>query len=128
MPSQPRRNDIPIGESRWIEFIELEGRYGEAISIDSLLVDIFPLLDVLEKNCVAECCGFNAFDFYPETICSVVFGMDDDVLINALGRAIVDVGRVETSVVVSSRMNNFADKRVFVALLRHIKSCIEKSR
>lgn len=93
-----------------------------------MFVDIFQLLDVLEKNCVAECCGFNAFDFFQETIFSVVFGMDADVLINALGRAIVDVGRVETSVVVSSRMNNFADKRVFVALLRHIKSCIEKSR
>ncbi|BCS88308.1 DUF6331 family protein [Pseudodesulfovibrio sediminis] len=119
------KDDIPIGESSWIEFIDLADRQGEAVQVDSLLVKLFPLWEALEQHCVAECCGFDAFDFYPNAIVSAATGMDLNELHETLSNAISDIEALETTIVVSDRLNNYADKKTFLALLAHIKSCVQ---
>ncbi len=124
MNARLSKNDIPIGESRWIEFIELEGRYNEAVEIDLLLADLSRLWSGLEQHCVSGCCGFDAFDFYPEAIASAAIGMDLKFLHRSLNDAVQKIEALETTVVASKRLNNLADKSTFLTLLKHIQSCI----
>ena len=124
MSTRPHKNDIPIGESRWIEFIDLEGRYNEAVEIDPLLAELSPLWQALEQHCVADCCGFDAFDFYPEAIASAADEMNAESLHESLTNAIRQIQVLENTVVMSTRLNNLADKKTFLDLLSHIQSCI----
>ena len=127
MSARLRKNDIPISASHWIEFIDLEGRYEEALEIDALLVELSALWPGLEQHCVAGCCGFDAFDFYPETIISATATMDLASLRRSLSHAILKIEALETTVVMSTRLNNLADKKTFLALLTHIQSCIPQA-
>ncbi|NUA31864.1 DUF6331 family protein [Cupriavidus basilensis] len=54
------QGDISIGEDKWIPFIDLQGKYHDAVDIDEWLAPILPLLDWLETECIAGCCGIDA--------------------------------------------------------------------
>lgn len=118
-------DDIPTGESSWIEFIDLANRQSEAVEIDHLLVNLLPFFEALEQHCVAECCGFDAFDFYPNTIASAAAKMNLKDLHGTLRKAIREVEALETTIIVSTRINNYSDKKTFLALLSHIQSCVQ---
>ena len=122
-----RKDDIFIGEDQWIKFISLEGRYELAIETDQFLEDLWPLVQNLETHCVAECCGFEAFDFTPEAIHSAMRGMNRSQLLRACKQAQEGIAAVDSTVVVSARMNNLADKAVMLQLVGHIESCIQTS-
>lgn len=124
MNARRHKNDIPIGESRWIEFIDLDGRYEEAIEIDPFLLELSAMWQNLEQHCVADCCGFDAFDFNPETIVLASAGMDLPNLHRSLNDTILKIEALETTVIVSTRLNSLADKKTFLAILMHIQSCI----
>jgi hypothetical protein len=128
MSARPRNNAIPIGDGHWIDFIVLEGRYNEAVEIDPLLIDLLPLWQGLEQHCEAACCGFDAFNFHPDAIASATRGMNTSDLNRWLSNAIRGIEALETTVVVSRRLNNLADKRTFLALLSHIQACIPPTR
>lgn len=66
--SKTNRNVISIGKARWITFVELDGRQSSAIELDEILKPIEPFLDSLEKECVAACCGIDAYTLWPEDI------------------------------------------------------------
>lgn len=125
MSARPHQDDIPIGDGLWIDFVKLEGRYHEAVEVDPLLVDLLPLWQGLERHCEAACCGFDAFDFSPNAIASARRGMNTSDLIRLLSNAIRAIEALETTVVVSRRLNNFADKKTFLALLKHLRACIQ---
>jgi hypothetical protein len=124
MNPRDRKNDIQIGESRWIEFENIEDRYLEAVQVDQYLVELLPLWQALEQHCIAECCGFDAFDFYPETIFAAAAEMDSASLRQSLDRSIQAIESLDTTVVASPRLNDLADKRTFIALLSHVKSSL----
>ena len=124
MSARPHKDDIPIGDGLWIDFVELEGRYHEAVEVDPLLVDLLPLWQGLERHCEAACCGFDAFDFSPDAIASATRGMNTSDLVRQLRNAIHGIEALEATVVVSRRLNNSADKKTFLALLKHLRACI----
>ena len=118
------KDDILIGGDKWIEFISLEGRYNQALSIDHYLDGLWPLIQKLETQCVAACCGFDAFDFTEEAIREAVCDMDCNQLLVVLAEAKNNIELIDSEVLVSTRMNNLADKKVMVQLLHHIEHCI----
>ncbi|OBQ46061.1 DUF6331 family protein [Halodesulfovibrio spirochaetisodalis] len=115
---------IYISESSWIDKLDLEDPHEQAIEVDPLLVNLEPLWGALELHCVAECCGFDAFDFCPDAITSTVAKMNPQELHAALTKAIHDVESIESATIVSTRLNNYAHKKTFWALLSHIQACV----
>lgn len=124
MSTRPHKNAIWIGEDRWIEFIDLEGRYGDAGHVDEPLSSLDAFWAALETLCVAECCGFDAFDFSPEGVAEAARGLPHLRLRDQLDKAIGAVEALDTTVVVSRRLNNLADRRTFLALLSHLKASL----
>nr|WP_315491663.1 DUF6331 family protein [uncultured Rhodoferax sp.] len=121
LSAKPPKNSIPIGEGKWIEFIDLTGRYEGAIEIDLLLNDLEPLWSALETQCVAGCCGLDAFDFYPENIASAKEGLVASTVCQNLSSLQAALKELDGDVVLSRRLNNYADIAVFHALLVHLQ-------
>ena len=124
MPSRPHKNAIWIGDDRWIPFIDLEGRHDQAIYVDAQLSSLEPFWAHLETMCVAGCCGFDAFDFSPEGVAIAARDLPLADLRTRLDEAIRGVRELDVSVVASRRLNNLADKRTFLELLMHLRSCL----
>eukprot|EP01133_Synstelium_polycarpum_P021043 gene21043-25268_t len=124
MPQRDRQYDIQIADDRWIEFIDLDGRYDQAIDIDALLGELWPLICRLETHCVAGCCGFDAYDFTRAAIDTALLELDRAQLHAACAAAAAAVTAVASDVLLSNTMNHFADKRVFLQLLEHLDACI----
>ena len=120
------KDDIPIGEDEWIEFINLEGQYDQAVEIDQYLEGLKPLIEKLDTQCLADCCGFDAFDFTRAGIYEALDDMDCDQLLRACVQAQNQIKAIDSNVVVSTRMNNLADRQVLMKLLMHIENCIRQ--
>lgn len=118
--SQSDSNDISIGEDRWIRFIDVANRQDGAVDLDALIKDVWPFLRLLETNCVAECCGIDAFDFWPETIQGFAKQLSDPTLRGRLLAACDRIANVRGEVFVSANFNNYFDKRVLLALFEHV--------
>lgn len=124
MTERDRQYDIQIGDDTWIDFINLEGRYAQAIDIDALLEGLWPLICRLETYCVAGCCGMDAYDFTREAIAAALADLDRAQLQAACAQARGAVAAAASDVFTSNTMNHMADKRVFLQLLEHIERCI----
>lgn len=124
MTERDRQYDLQIDDDEWIEHISIEARYGQAVDIDAHLAELGPLIDRLESHCVAGCCGFDAFDFTRDAIDAALPGLDRAPLLAACASARNAVAAVASGVVLSNRMNNACDSRVFLRLLEHIASRI----
>ncbi|MCC7705181.1 hypothetical protein IGS59_23325 [Janthinobacterium sp. GW460P] len=124
MTERDRQYDIQIGDDAWIEFIDLDGRYDQAVDIDALLGELWPLICRLETHCVAGCCGMDAYDFTPEAIATALLELDRAQLHAACAAAKEAVTAAASDVLLSSTMNHYADKRVFLQLLGHLDACI----
>lgn len=118
--AKPNRHDIFIGEDQWIPFIELETPYSDAEDLDVILAPIQPFLDLLETECVADCCGIDAYALWPEAITNAATKSND----LDLAKRIVDVRKqiVEShgNSFVSNRMNNYFAKPTLLQLIDHL--------
>ncbi|MBN3831377.1 DUF6331 family protein [Burkholderia sp. Ac-20344] len=131
MNRKPHKDDIGIGPDRWIGFGDLSGGQAQAVAIDPYLAEVMPLIDALETDCVAACCGIDAFGFWPDEIAVAVSTRDRD----ALARLADDLLSVQRSIdalpsglVVSTRMNQYFRKAVVLELLAHIRTTIDAIR
>ena len=124
MTERDRQYDIRIGDDAWIEFIDLDGRYDQAVDIDGLLGELRPLICRLETHCVAGCCGMDAYDFTRTGIATALLELDRAQLHAACSAAKVAVTAAASDVLTSATMNHFADKRVFLQWLDHLDACI----
>ncbi|VWD43231.1 hypothetical protein BLA50215_05547 [Burkholderia lata] len=131
MNGKPHKDDISIGPDRWIEFGDLSGGQAQALAIDPCLAEVMPLIDALETDCVAACCGIDAFGFWPDEIAVAVGTREHD----ALARLADDLLSVQRSIdalpsdlVVSTRMNQYFRKAVVLELLAHIRTTIDAIR
>lgn len=131
MNSKPHKDDISIGPDRWIAFGDLSGGQAQAVAIDPSLAAVMPLIDALETDCVAACCGIDAFGFWPNEIAVAVAARDRD----ALARLVDDLLSVQRSIdalpsdlVVSMRMNQYFRKAVVLELLAHIRTTVDAMR
>ncbi|VWC78599.1 DUF6331 family protein [Burkholderia contaminans] len=131
MNGRPHKNDISIGPDRWIEFGDLMGKQAQAVPIDPCLAGIMPLIDALETDCVAECCGIDAFVFWPDEIASAV-GTRDCAALAQLADDLLMVQRsidaLPADLVVSTRMNQYFRKAAMLELLAHIRTTVDAIR
>jgi hypothetical protein len=122
--SKPNRNDISIGKGKWITFVELDGQQTDAIDLDEILKPIEPFLNSLETECVAGCCGVDAYALWPEDIAGAAKQSDLSNLSRSIETArkqIIDSGGDSF---VSHRMNNFFQRQTLLQLIDHIARCV----
>ncbi len=125
--TKPHPNDISVGPDRWITFIDLEERQSAAIEIDEILKPVFPFLELLENDCVAECCGIDAYTLWPDDIVEACRQFDPLELLQKIEQIRKRVSDTDGDVVVSHKINNYFDKGVFLRLIDHITSSIRTS-
>ena len=124
MTERDRQYDIQIADDAWIEYLDIAGRYDQAIDIDALLDGLWPLICRLETHCDAGCCGMDAYDFTREGVATALLELDRAQLHAACAAAKEAVTAAASDVLTSATMNHFADKRVFLQLLEHLDECI----
>lgn len=113
--------DIKIGPEKedrigWVEFDPSESDF---LEIDFLLLKRKQFWDKLEIICVKECCGFDAYSFYPETIKKA---KDNEPNFESYLSKLMDyIINVEHEVLISNYMNQLVHKKTFLALLQHIR-------
>lgn len=112
---------ISLGESRWLDLVDLTGRYAAAINIDTLLAESEPMWLALQTQCTPGCCGLHAFDFWPSGIAAAAEVLDRRQVCSALDSLRRALRGLETDVVVSERLNHYMDRGVFEALIDHLQ-------
>jgi hypothetical protein len=122
---KPNPNDISIGQDKWITFVDIANRpYERAESIDHLISPIEPFWSALETNCVAGCCGIDAFSLWPEDIEAASSSQERQAIVSAL-ESLREFGESSSAdTFVSSRLNNLFDKKVLIELIQHIQSYV----
>jgi hypothetical protein len=113
-------DDIRIGENEVIQWIEVDFNCKEQYNIDYIIDRYRDFWLFLEIFCIAECCGLNAFRFYPEDIIIASNQIDKNALKKDLNNLIIDINNTNYEIVTSSRLNNLINKQVFIKLLLHI--------
>lgn len=118
---QPPKDAILLGGGKWIEHVDLTGRYDSAVDIDPWIKDLEPMWSALETECVADCCGIDAFDFCPENLATVEQKLERTVVCHRLKGLRSQLEALPGDVFVSRRLNNYSARSVFFALLDHLQ-------
>lgn len=66
--AKSNRNDISIGEDRWLSVPDLNHGTGESLDIDQFILPMEPFWRMLEVHCLNECCGIDAFALWPDDL------------------------------------------------------------
>lgn len=114
------KRDIHIGETERIHWVEFDTKSNDLIDIDYIVANHDDFWTFLQIFCVPDCCGLDAFRFYPDDIKTAVNHADKEQLKRDLSVLKNDLLESDKDVVVSSRLNNLIDKTVFIKLLDHI--------
>ena len=120
--SKPNSNDISVGKDQWITFIDVVGRQERAVSIDHMIAPLESFWTALETNCVAGCCGIDAFSLWPEDIRRATTSVDGKSVGDGLASLREFVERSEADIFVSQRLNNYFDRQVLLQLIDHINA------
>lgn len=131
MRKPPHKDDIWIGEDRWIEFGKLADDPSRKDSIDELLAPVLPFLDKLETECVAACCGIDAFNLGPEQIVKALATLDAGTIEKLPEELTAIQNAIESSncdTVVSHRLNQLFRKEVFVSVIEHLRTVVALNR
>lgn len=116
--------DISIGENKWIKWIELDPTAIET-NIDDQLLKTKLFWTYLETECVAGCCGIDAFAFWPDDISIAKEKFNDPHLKEYLQKFKQEIQNIETDVISSTFLNNLFHKNVFIELIDHLLKNIE---
>ncbi len=116
--------DISIGQDKWIKWVELDPNEPDLFNIDDLLEPLEQLWKNLETQCVAVCCGIDAFALWPEDIQNASKYLDKEELRGHLTGLKSQLARLNKNIVVSTRLNNLFDKKGFLQLIDHILRCL----
>ncbi len=122
--SKLNRNDISIGQDAWIEFVELDDQHRSAVELDAILKPIEPFLSLLETECVAACCGIDAYALWPEDIAVAKKQSGISDLSRAIGTVREQIVGTDGASFVSHRMNNFFHRKTLLQLVDHIAKCV----
>ena len=118
--SKPHSTDISIGKDQWIRFIDVVGREARAASVDHLIAPLESFWSALETNCIAECCGIDAFSFWPEDVRRAASTVDAKLLADGLTSLRRFVEGSEPDIFVSQRLNNYFDRQVLLQAIDHM--------
>ncbi|MDH6309102.1 hypothetical protein M2451_001673 [Dysgonomonas sp. PFB1-18] len=111
--------DINIGQNEWIEWIDPDLTI-KPFNIDILLEPTWEFWKSMETECVAECCGIDAFYFDLRNIQKALLCVDKLELKKQIECLKEEISRSHHSVLISYKFNNLFEKSVFIQLLDHI--------
>ena len=111
---------ISIGKGEWITFIDVDGRQGRAVPIDHLIAPMESFWAALETNCVAACCGIDAFSLWPENIRRAASTVVSKSLADNLASLRGFIEHSGADIFVSQRLNNYFDRQVLLQVIDHI--------
>ncbi|MEQ9166866.1 MAG: DUF6331 family protein [Fulvivirga sp.] len=119
--------DISIAKDKWIKWIEFDAESINSKDIGYLIEPTIKFWKQLEIECLAECCGIDAFSFWAENIQKANKKANISNLENLINQIIEKVAAIKEDVVVSSQLNQLINRKVFLELLEHIKKNIKSS-
>jgi len=118
---KPHENDICIGPGEWITSVDIDAKQiSSAVDIDPLLSSMADFLARLETNCVAECCGIDAFDLWPENIRRAAALSGDRTLHQKLAALKAFIVEREADCFGGIRLNNYFHRNTLLQLVDHI--------
>lgn len=120
-------NDINLGSGQWLIQGKAFDQTLASAEMDQHLQPIWPFFAHLVVNCVAACCGIDAFDFSPAVITRALAQSsppDAQLWIDRLTQAQKAITIIPVAVVSSAKLNQYLRKEVFLALLSHIQQVL----
>lgn len=121
-------NDISIGKDKWIKWIDFDHQTASVYDIDQMIEPITGFLELFETECVAECCGIDAFAFWPEDIQIVKKDFNCEDLLIKFQEIKNQLMLIKSDVVRSSFLNQLFRKEVFVELIEYLISEINSTQ
>ncbi|PXY02275.1 hypothetical protein DF185_06405 [Marinifilum breve] len=118
--------DISIGNDIWIEWIEFDSESVKPKDIDSLLDPTKIFWKHIEVECVAECCGIDAFSFLGEDIIKACKKVGIPNIVVLFDQMIREIELLDDEVLISGLLNQLISRKVFLDLLQHIVMQIRK--
>ncbi len=120
-------NAIEIGEGLWIKYVDLSSNeYRNAENLDLYLTVNEKFWSLLETNCVAGCCGIDAFDLYPDEITRVASQFPKSSIESELIEAKKNILNSKSTAFCSKRLNWTFEKSVLIELVDHIIKNVSK--
>ncbi len=98
----------------------LAGDREKAIRIDEWMVELQPLWAALETDCVAACCGLDAFVFWPEAIQNNTRHLPKAPLIAQLKIFQNKIENIYGNDLVSFRLNSYFTKNTLLHFLAYL--------
>lgn len=117
------KKGISIGEDKYIQWEDLPPIHKE-LNIDFSIYEMNEFWKNLETECVAGCCGIDAFRFWPEDISRATSAVNKNELVENLFRLEREVGESDKQIIISYLLNAVFTKKTFLELIEHIFSCV----
>lgn len=114
------KSDIHISETERIHWVEFDTSSNALIDVDYIVAKHDDFWTFLQIFCVPDCCGLDAFRFYPDDIKNAASHVDKELLKSDLSNLKTDLLSSDKEIIISSRLNNLVDKTVFIQLIDHI--------
>jgi hypothetical protein len=112
-------HDIGLGPNQWLKWVDTTDT--QTLNIDNFVDYTQPLWQLLETECVAGCCGLDAFDFWADQVAQLPLSSNERAdLKQRLARVISELKQASHQSLLSYRLNSGIDKGVFVQLLEHL--------
>lgn len=114
------KSDLHIGETETIQWVDFDTSSNDLFEVDYVIAKYADFWAFLQIFCVPDCCGLDAFRFYPEDIAIASTHIDKEAFKQDLLK--LETGIIESGkeIISSARLNNLIDKTVFIKLLHHI--------
>lgn len=113
--------DLELGSGKQILWIEPDTTQDD-FNADYIIAKYPEFWKGLELYCVAECCGLDAYRFYPEDIIEASKSVNKEELKNDLSILIKDTLNTPLQNVSCRALNHIMVKDVFIQLMEHIKT------
>lgn len=115
---------ISIGADKVIPLADIDGRQCEAVELDVVVMRLEAFWILLETECVAECCGLDAFRFWPENVRATLLSLEQETVLAHLKELKALVEKSSSGVFVSERLNQYIDRTALLQLIDHLIECL----
>jgi len=112
---------IDLGNDKTLVLTPIKINSQSIFSIDSSLEKLKHLLTQLESNCVAECCGIDAFNFTTTHLKEIKPHLNlEDIKLN-IQVVEAELNQINAEIFISDRLNYSLHRKDFFKLLNHVK-------
>ena len=119
-------NRLDIGDDKYI----FTGEYKKGMLRKKIDAELEPTKDFwlwLQEHCIPECCGLDAYSFYPETIRNAFSESTDKLkVLKEIGILRTKINYLKEPFCTSNLFNESISKDALLELLAHIESVVSK--